>query len=436
MKNVIKKGVNNKMNQSNQSKEKGIYLGDRKDSFKTLIYKILKLGKISKEYLDLLTSPNNLELYGCAFTSELVDENNNYQPYEIIGDGTVGMFIVDYAFEKFPHLQNNDGIKIVARFKINYGSKENLSKLAEDLGMWEFISATNEQRLTSKKSLLEDVFESFLGVTTFILNKDVNKGVGYALVYRVLKGIYSKVEFSLKYEDLYDAKTRLKEVFDMAHDSLEATQLLYREEKMDSQSPVISKVFLEYKNKKQEQIGFGTGDTKMQAQQDASENAIKYLSDKKQIKKHVPAIYEKIQKQNVPYETIKEEAKRDVLRNLENDESKIDQLFSTRGKSKHHHVGYLSTLLASYCKKRNFAGMELCKELKANSNIRDSEDLTCGDLFVIGKKDEGELVKGFTILFNGPQKKLEIHKFIYEAYLKEFENNDNLKKFLKDIKQV
>jgi hypothetical protein len=55
------------------------------------------------------------------------------------------------------------------------------------------------------------------------------EGVGYAIVYTILKSIFDNMNISLKYEDLYDAKTRLKELCDMYKTQL--TNLNYKYEK-------------------------------------------------------------------------------------------------------------------------------------------------------------------------------------------------------------
>lgn len=62
--------------------------------------------------------------------------------------------------------------------------------------------------------MLEDCLESFCGVTEWLLDMRTRPGVGYAIVYDILKSVFDEMNISLKYSDLYDAKTRLKELFD------------------------------------------------------------------------------------------------------------------------------------------------------------------------------------------------------------------------------
>ena len=69
-------------------------------------------------------------------------------------------------------------------------------------------------RVRDKKDLLEDTLEAFIGCTEYLLDKAYRPGVGYAIVYDILSDIFDEIPISLRFEDLYDAKTRLKETFD------------------------------------------------------------------------------------------------------------------------------------------------------------------------------------------------------------------------------
>ena len=134
--------------------ERGIYLGDRGVAFRNFIRNIFEnngLGnvgssKMGKSYKSFLTTPENMELYGMTFTSDAVDTINNYQFYEQLGDLTVNKFIINYMYERFPQLKCSEGVKVVARLRIIFGSKDSLSEIADTLGFWPFITATIEQR--------------------------------------------------------------------------------------------------------------------------------------------------------------------------------------------------------------------------------------------------------------------------------------------------
>ena len=191
------------------------------EQFVSLIVSTISRAKIKKKYLDILTQKNNLELYKNAFTASSADSVNNYEIFEQLGDVTANKFIVWYSYKRFPQLFCPQGIKVVARLKINYGSKQTFYKIADQqLKFWPWIAASQKERDTRKKHLLEDVFEAFCGVTEFILDNETVQGVGNSIVYDILKNLFDNINISLKYEDLYDNKTRLKEFFDKNKNNL------------------------------------------------------------------------------------------------------------------------------------------------------------------------------------------------------------------------
>ena len=210
--------------------DSNIYLAPRGDDFKDLIRGILVRGGLKEKYIDLLTNENSMEQYGNAFTAATAHAEHNYERFEQIGDLAANHFIVSYSYRRFPQLDCTAGVKVVARLRINYGAKQFFSKIAEEkLGFWPFISAarvaperTNNKKYLErdKKDLLEDVLEAFIGCTEFLLDKAFRPGVGYGIVYDILDNIFDEIDISLEYEDLFDAKTRLKETFDQFTDTI------------------------------------------------------------------------------------------------------------------------------------------------------------------------------------------------------------------------
>jgi dsRNA-specific ribonuclease len=198
-----------------------LYLGLRGESFKKLIIGLLNRGRLKPKYIEKLTNESAMEAYNKAFTAASADEKNNYEQFEQLGDLTANKFIVWYAYRRFPQLDCPEGVKVVARLRINYGAKESFAPLAENLGFWDYISAMEDgetrnvkYRNRHKKDLLEDTFEAFVGCTEYLLDKEYRPGVGYGIVYDILSDIFNELSISLKFEDLFDSKTRLKETFD------------------------------------------------------------------------------------------------------------------------------------------------------------------------------------------------------------------------------
>lgn len=411
--------MNNKSNTENIT---GMYLGSRDDSFKTLLVQVLKKGHLKTKYLNVLTSEESLVEYSSAFTSELVDQNNNYQVYEQIGDLAGNKFIVCYIYRRFPQLKCAKGVKVAARLRINYGSKQSFCKIAEGLGFWDFISATNELRNRKKKDLLEDVFEAFLGATESILDDEFGIGTGYKCVYKILEGIFDNIDISLKYEDLYDGKTRLKELFDIYGEQL--GPLVYEDRRDDDGahstcyrydgasyatrpdgSVNTKKIIGTYQKVK---IGEGSAELKADAQQEAAKSAIRNLAQQG-YKKHAPRIYAYFSGDREEEKTTEES----VISMIENKKN-IDEQYQTRGKSKYQ-CKYTSTVLAKYCRERDYDGIKICLKCGADPNVKDSEGMTSTDLLLIGKTDE-VFVKKVLKRFLKVEDRLEINKHIFKVY--------------------
>ena len=389
----------------------GIYLGSRGSDFKDFIVKLLQIGGIKDKYISILTDTNGMKLYNKAFTSESVDSEDNYQVLEQVGDLSGNKIIVNYMYEKFPQLDCTEGVKVVARLRINYGAKQCFSEIARKLGFWNFISASNELRQRKMKSLLEDVFEAFLGATERLGDKIKRVGFGYAIVYDILASIFDEMDISLKYEDLYDAKTRLKELFDT--NSTLGT-LTYEEQK--SETFTVSTIFLKNTEGKFK-IGEGKASLKADAQQKAATNSL-YLLAKKGISKPIPKIYQKFnngESLDIQELTINSEW---LGGDEENEPRNINSLYSTKEKSKYNN-NYQSTPLAAYCRKRNIACIKECLKIKADPNVADTDGMFSLDLLFIGKTDESLVEDIFKILLNS-NNILKIHKPVFNMYVNEY----------------
>ena len=203
------------------TQQEEIYFGIRGQPFKELIQGLLRQGKLKPKYISVLTNDKNMLAYGDAFTAASADAKSNYEIYEQLGDLVVNQFIVWYSLRRFYQLNCPLGVKVLARLRINYGSKDSLSEIGEELGFWDYISAKFDgpeknvkYRSRNKKDLLEDCVEAFIGCTAWLLDQEFRPGVGYAIAYDILASIFDKKDMSLRYTDLYDDKTRLKELFD------------------------------------------------------------------------------------------------------------------------------------------------------------------------------------------------------------------------------
>jgi len=260
-----------------------IYRGARDGRFQNIIVDLLKRGGLNKKSISKLTDAHGMAAYSQAFTAVSADENVNYEMYEQLGDVTANKFIVWYMYRRFPQLRHPLGVKVVARLRINYGARQSFSQIGEELGFWDFISASVEDRGRKKKDLLEDCVESFIGVTESLIDDSSAPGVGHAVVYKILKSVFDDITISLRYEDLYDAKTRIKELFDYHKDTL--GKLTYDSKRDPDTGFFTSKVM-------NSNVVFGTGSaTKLKdAEQKAAIVGLKNMNSRG-ISKPVPVEY-------------------------------------------------------------------------------------------------------------------------------------------------
>lgn len=195
-----------------------IYNGIRGESFKNLLITILKRGKVNDSIIEKILDEEGLKLCDTAFTHPSVDNDINYEYLEFLGDGVINTAIVWYISKRFPQLKGSKGVKILARLKINLISKKSFSKCAQNLNLWDYISCSETIRNTCKKKVMEDVFEALFGAITYLMDTKIFQSSGYAVVYAIVSNLFDEMNISLKYEDLFDARTRIKELFDFYKD--------------------------------------------------------------------------------------------------------------------------------------------------------------------------------------------------------------------------
>lgn len=264
--------MDDKMNQ------RDIHYGIRGEKFIEFLHGLLKRGNLKEKYLAELTDPENIKIFNTAFTSKTVDPVDNYEILEQLGDQSLGKFIVSYSYERFPQLRCTAGVNIVSRLRINLVSNIYCSRFADKLGFFPFISVEEQSIITQddKINVLGDCFESFLGATETILNNIYSLGVGYAIVYSILENIYNEEDISLDYNFLFDAKTRLKELFDafpVQKGNLPGLgrKVIYKNINLDNGN-ILVEVHCQYYGKIGEALGRIKSETEQEAAQIALDN--------------------------------------------------------------------------------------------------------------------------------------------------------------------
>lgn len=200
------------------------------ERFVEFIRNLLKSAGLNKKYVNLLTDESGLIEFTRAFTSKEIDPVNNYEFYEIMGDATTNKVVVSYFKRRFPDVfSKNTGkggnmgpVAIMARLKQNGINKKTYGRFAKNLGFWEFIRASEEERKSTLK-LMEDTFEAFCGCMEELIDNRVLMHSGYSIVYQFMQPIMDREDVSLKLEDLYDQKSRVNEEIHKFHKRLTIT---------------------------------------------------------------------------------------------------------------------------------------------------------------------------------------------------------------------
>ena len=165
--------------------------------------------------------------------------------------------------------------------------------LAHRLHFLPFISSDAYTQQYELDDLLEDVFEAFFGATECILDNHFQIGAGYTACYAMIERFMHTIPISLKYKDLYDSKTRLKELFDVFHDQIGTIK--YTSNKVEKDRPVFQVVVSRISPEGTRiEMGHGEHHIKIEAEKIAAEIAITRLNSEGYVKA-VPDFYRKIE---------------------------------------------------------------------------------------------------------------------------------------------
>lgn len=213
----------------NASANPEFHIGIRDDKFRIFIGHLLKFGHVNQDTLNkLMLQPRCIKLFEQAFTHASIP-GDDYEYLEFLGDATVNKAIPWYLTRRYPRLCQSDGVKILARLKINLVSSKVFAHFGRLLKFERFISSSVAARQQGMDKILEDVFEAFFGATELALDHLCGMNTGYNTCYHLIANLLRDYPISLRYTDLFDAKTRLKELLDAHRNELGALE--YRTER-------------------------------------------------------------------------------------------------------------------------------------------------------------------------------------------------------------
>jgi len=202
--------------------------------------------------------------------------------YEFLGDSVLSTTVANYLYMRYP--EQNEGFLTKMRSKLVNGHM--LSELSRKVGLkkWMIISKQiedNDGRNNYK--ILEDIFEAFICAIFLDFNKKTIKGnklhgisgLGFQIAERwIINVIENEVDLAELIKQNKNFKDKLIKYFQHNYMKL---PIFY-----ESNVEIINnkKLFTIIVKNEGQVLGTGSGDTKKQAEQVASQEALKYLNVK------------------------------------------------------------------------------------------------------------------------------------------------------------
>jgi ribonuclease-3 len=256
----------------------------RQNEFYKLMKDIMQTG-IDNE---IVLEQKDMDMFSDAFTHSSTDYIYNYEVLETLGDTIVNKAVVQYLIRRFPQINCPDGKEILTKLKISLVNWKSYSELAESLGFLEHIVWNkNLNTIINIGKLQEDVFESFFGAVSYIMDISFGIGAGYKTCYIILSKILDKKDISLKYEDIVDPKTIIKEIFDQENIKKEVGKIDYAQKNLPNNFIVKELKLTDFNNNSYvigQSIPFKHGanikESLKKADMEASISSLKYLANK------------------------------------------------------------------------------------------------------------------------------------------------------------
>jgi len=223
---------------------------------------------ITREDINKITgfNPINVLYYQKAFIHKSVlrflsDKNlsSSYERYEFLGDSVLNLIIAKFIFSKYP--DKEEGYLTRIRTKLVNG--KTLAFLAKKIHLNQFlIISRNVESINGRNNdrILEDIFEAFLC--------SINMDLGYKYVeYFVLKIIHEFIDFETLEED-----NNYKDI--LLRKCQQSLQINPEYKLISTTGPAHKKIFTSVVVINGQQYSTGTGNTKKESEQIASEHTL------------------------------------------------------------------------------------------------------------------------------------------------------------------
>ncbi len=226
---------------------------------------------MSSEYMPIYRRfgilPKNEELYSLAFTHSSYNgmagtRHQDYERLEFLGDAVIGMVVSELCYIYHPDMEQGKLSVLKSQF-IRTASEAGYCK---KLGLNEYIrvGASFAKDASSNESLLEDVFESFIGAVY------LDQGLG--VCYHLVRNIFEEDIKNASVDLATNPKSYLQEC--MQADKKESvTYKILEESGMGNEKTFTAAVYFE-----STEIGRGSGKSKKAAETEAARDALAKMS--------------------------------------------------------------------------------------------------------------------------------------------------------------
>ena len=221
------------------------------------------MEKIEILLKSLKIKAHTIELFETAFThssynADANTKHHDYERLEFLGDSYLGAIVSELAYKAHPDMAQGP----LTKLKSALVSTASLAGYARELEFHKYIRVGNSfsNAIEKSDSLLEDVFEAFIGA--LFLDQ------GYVEVRKfIISLMYSDIQaYQLKYST--DYKSRLQEEIQAEHRESVVYELIKEE------GPSHDKIFTIQVKFDDVVLGVGKGSTKKKAEQEAAKAAL------------------------------------------------------------------------------------------------------------------------------------------------------------------
>lgn len=223
----------------------------RKNRLSDYIYKLTGFSDFDYEIFELALTHRSASIYhGKGFSV-------NNERLEFLGDSILDAVLADYLFEKYPN--ENEGFLTGLRSRIV--NRQSLNEIALKIGLDQYI-VSNLDKKCLPPSLLGNALEAFIGA--IFLDKGYNKTRKF-----IISELLERYT-DIKKLSLIDTNFKGR-IIDWAQKNHKELNFVCKEEIASTNSGHLFIVHLMHND---EELGVGQADSKKEAEQKASENAL------------------------------------------------------------------------------------------------------------------------------------------------------------------